>query len=404
MSAHPIAPPSILTRMRALVTGEVSADTLESYRSAGGAAYKLFIDAERRRDELVAAGKTPWTMSAAERSFLASAWVAFALQTIGDAFLQADYEADPGTVGFVPAITAQQAGLFYNEVADWLGFAAKAESDERFRLPVHMPFDLPAFVEVEPCPSAHLLAMLAAGRKVVEHAGIAVADCARSVKGGGHDQEVATLKGRMAAISASHDYAQSMHRDGVASNEVHEIIETTIKTVIMDAFRIGQIAVMPEADIQAAPSSPWAAPASRPSLPLPGQPGFDRFCLTDPHALGQFVGDAKARRAVDDLWAHDPSPQQTLALHEQILAALARGDIEYSKGRTGRIGSYYCCPWSAIYHVNRPIVIGWYRLEYGQEFTYDVSAEDMARGGAFKRDILVGSFSSTSKTDYCDDT
>lgn len=47
-------------------------------------------------------------------------------------------------------------------------------------------------------------------------------------------------------------------------------------------------------------------------------------------------------------------------------------------------------------------MIGGRQLQPDQEFTYDVSAEEMAEGGPFKRNILVGRFSSTSKTDYCD--
>lgn len=328
MSTQTAEHPGFLTRMRALIGGEVSADTLEAYRNAGGAAYKLFTDAERRRSELVDAGKTPWTMTAPQRTYLASTWVAFALQSLGDAFLEADYAADPGSVGFVPPITAMQAGLFYGDVADWLAFAAKAESDDRFHLPVHMPFDLPAFVEVEPCPTAHLLAMLAAGRTIVEHAGIAVGDCARSVKGGDHEQEIAALRGGMSAIVASHDYAQSMRRDGVVpSRETHERIEATIKTVIADGFRIGQIAAMPELAAQASsPIAQLAAPAWH-SLLLPGQPGFDRFCLSDPHSMSRFARDPKAGPAMDYLWSHDPSPRQTLAIQEEILAALAATSV-----------------------------------------------------------------------------
>lgn len=397
------AHPGFLTKMRALIAGEVSADTLEAYRNAGGAAYKLFTDAERRRTELVDAGKTPWTMSPNQRTYMASTWVAFALQALGDAFLETDYEADPATVGFVPPITARQADLFYGDVANWLAFAARAESDEQFRLPVHMPFELPAFVEVEPCPPAHLMAMLAAARKIVEHTEIAVADCVRSVKGSDHDHEIATLTSQLAGLVATHDYAQSMRRDGVMpSHEVHELIETSIKTVIAGAFRIGQIAAMPELAAHASSAVAQLAAPTWHTLLLPGQPGFDRFCLSDPHSVSRFIRDPKAGPALDYLWSHDPSPQQTLAIQEEILAALARGDITYGNGSAGRIGCYFCCPWSAIYRVSRPVVIGGRQLQAGQEFTYDVSAEEMREGGPFKRDILVGRFSSTSKTDYCD--
>jgi len=266
-----------------------------------------------------------------------------------------------------------------------------------------MPFDLPAFVEVEPCPSAHLLAMLAAARKIVDHAEIAVADCARSVKGSEHDQEIATLKGRMAAIAASRDYALSMRGGGIVpSNELHERIETTIKTVIADAFWIGQIAAMPELATHALSAIAQLGAPTRHTLLLPGQPGFNPFCLSAPDSVNRFLRDPKALRAMDYLWGHDPSPQQTLSIQAEILAALIRGDINYSKGSMGQIAYYYCCPWSAIYHVKLPVVIGGQHLQYGQEFTYDVSAEEIAEGGAFKRHILIDRFSSTSKTDYCD--
>jgi hypothetical protein len=37
-----------------------------------------------------------------------------------------------------------------------------------------------------------------------------------------------------------------------------------------------------------------------------------------------------------------------------------------------------------------------------QEFTLDVSAEEMPEGGPFTHRLLAGPFHSTSKVDYCD--
>jgi len=37
-----------------------------------------------------------------------------------------------------------------------------------------------------------------------------------------------------------------------------------------------------------------------------------------------------------------------------------------------------------------------------QEFTFDVSAEEMPEGGEFTRRLLTGPFHSTSRIDYCD--
>ena len=399
-------PPGMLTRLRAMVAGEIPAGTLESYQAAGASVYDLFVQAEHRRSDLVAGGKTPWTMTDNEHSHLTAAWVAFALQTLGDAFLQADYEADPGTIGFVPPVTARQAELFYGEVEEWLAAALRARSDETFVLPKRIPVRLPEWVEVEPCPLPHLDAMMEACRKIVEHAGIAVADCVRSAQDGSHKAELSALQGEMASLTSSSEYAQSMHRALRSPDEaLHERLETTVKAVIEGAFRIGQIAVMPAAAAEEqARRQPLAAsvPPTR-RLPLPGMPGFDLFCLTDPHWVDHFRNDPRAQKALRYLWSRDPSPQATLDIQEEIEAAFARGDISYAKDSRTRQGyCYFCCPWGPIYRVDRETRIGGQSLRPGQEFAYDVSAEAVAEGGEFKREIKVGRFSNTSETDYCD--
>ena len=40
-------------------------------------------------------------------------------------------------------------------------------------------------------------------------------------------------------------------------------------------------------------------------------------------------------------------------------------------------------------------------MRRGQTFTFDVSAEEMAEGGEFKREILIANFTTTNKVDYC---
>ncbi|MBW4035354.1 MAG: hypothetical protein HIU90_07770 [Proteobacteria bacterium] len=407
MSTTAANTPGIMTRLRALASGEISAATLEAYRGAGGAVYDLFVKAEHRRSELVAAGKTPWTMTDSERSGLAAAWISYSFQTLGDAFLQADYDAAPGTVGFVPPVTAQQAELFYAAVEEWLAAALRAQRDETFVLPRRIPVPLPAWVEVEPCPAAHLAAMMTACRTITEHAAIAVADCARTVADGTHKAELATLQGELASLTSSNDYAQSLYQSAHApGTALHERMEATIKTAIEAAFRLGQLAAMPAAiteDRERRQNRAIAAPTR--TLPLPGMPGFDLFCLTDPHAAPNFRRDMKAQKALTYLWSRDPAPEQTLAIQQEIEAALVRGDISYAKDSRSQNGRcYYCCPWGAIYHVDRDVEIERTRLRPGQEFAFDVSAEAIAEGGPFKREITIGQFFSTNETDYCDDS
>jgi hypothetical protein len=70
MSSSPMRP-SLWGQLLARLQGEVPADTLEAYRRA-------------------------------------CSWNAFLLQTLGDQFLDADYRANPASVGFVPPVTAEQ--------------------------------------------------------------------------------------------------------------------------------------------------------------------------------------------------------------------------------------------------------------------------------------------------------
>ena len=138
--------------------------------------------------------------------------------------------------------------------------------------------------------------------------------------------------------------------------------------------------------------------AARGRLPAP-----DPWVLTDPATLGQWRRDPAASKAIKYMWANDPDPEGTLAIQDEIEKALDDGSIDVATGPSGRpIGPYYCCPWAPIYVAKRPITIGGTRLRQLQQFTYDVSAEEIPEGGAFKREILIGNFQPTDQVDYCD--
>jgi len=69
--------------------------------------------------------------------------------------------------------------------------------------------------------------------------------------------------------------------------------------------------------------------------------------------------------------------------------ALARGAIACTRAYGEQVGPYFCCPWSSIFLVKRPVRIGARRLRPMQQFTFDVSAEGLAEGEALKRELLL---------------
>lgn len=396
MNRDPSAP-SLMMRVRATLGGEVSAATVESYQHAGDAVFDLYVGVEQRRGELIEAHTDLWALDYSTHAQFLCCWNAFALQTLGDAFLQADYTADPKTVGFLPRVTERQALAFYSEVEPWVSRAHQAQSNPQYRFDVMVPALLPPWVDVDPCPHAHLDAMLAACAAMREHAELAVADAERAAVGR-HAEDLARLHQALAAVTSAADHAASLDHH-TAPRELHERIEQAIKGAIGGAYGLGQLAAMPQLI-----SNPESVPGGRRSIPGPGEPGFDPWCLTDPQTRSHWQHDRDAQRAMTMLWRRDPDPHRTISVQADLDAALAAGNIQYATDHAGnRLGNYYCCPWSPIYTVVQATTIAGTRLRQGQQFAFDVSAEDMSHGGPFKRQLLLGDFSPTDQIDYCDE-
>ncbi len=403
MSQGPNSTPSLMTRLSSALKGEVSAETVEAYRRAGAAAYEDVLNAETVRHELAVSGTDLWSTSAGQATQLLCTWNAFALQTLGDQMVEADYRADTKTVGFLPPVTAEQAARFLGQVEQWSSTARRGSADPAFDVAdqIAVPAPLPPWVEVEPCPDPHVAAMIAAARSMREHLEAALADFNSAGVPQGRQEAANRLRGMVSDADSAAEYGQRMYTPPVP-RAVHERVEDSLKRALEGYFRVGQLLAHPRLldrpEVQ-------VATVTAPARPLPGQPGFDPWSLTDPATRESWRRDPAARRAIDVLWRMDPDPAATLTTQAQIEAALAAGLIESGVDAQGRrTGNYFCCPWSAIYLVRRPVTIGGRSLRAGEQFTYDVSAEEMAEGGAFKRELLVGPFHPTTEVDYCDPT
>lgn len=386
--------PRFFGRLLALIHGEVPAAELEAYRKAGRAVYELLQRTEDHRLEHKVKGDNPWGVDPAHQAMFLCAWNAFLLQTLGDKLLEADYAADPSTVGFVPPVTQQQAMALYTQVEPWLSRATQAESNPAYRLDRSVPAELPAWVAAEPCPRPHLEAMLAATRAVRTHAEAALAVFEQDGLPPERQADVQRLRQIFSEALSKSEYAQGL-LTGQVPQSIHEVIESHLKAALEGYYRLGQLLAMPE--LLAAKPDSRRERSVKVRAVLPGDPGFDPWVLTDPRSVGRWKADPKAGKAIQNLWASDPDPERTLAVAGEIQQALLYGDIEHAG-----IGHYYCCPWSAVFEVKRPVTIGGVRLQPRQQFTYDVSAEGMEEGEPFKREVMIGDFRPTSEVDYCD--
>jgi hypothetical protein len=421
--------------MCAAMTGEVSADTLEAYRRASLAVYDALDHSEQHRQSAKADGKNAWTLAPSTQAEILCTWNAFVLQTLGDRFLEADYENDPQTVGFVPPITADQILVFYTQVEPYLSRAQQAHHNPDYKLDIAVPAQLPPWSEVEPCPNAHLIGMLEAMRAVREHTEAALLFLNESPPTTeAQTKSLNQIRQIHAAAQFKARYADDM-MSGNPSKDVHERVEEHVKDAIEGYFLLGQLLAMPElasklnAPPVPAPSMPssnvvpnavppigktdWNAPAYSPSpqlfnassgyLPGPNEAGFDMWCLTDPASVDKFKNDNEARRAVKTLWQLDPEPRRTLDIQAEINSALQRGDISFALDRYGkRLGHFFCAPWAPVYVVHRSLTIDGRRLNTMQQFIFNVTCEGVNLGAPFEREIMTGNFTPTTKFEYGD--
>ena len=387
--------PTLMTKMRAALGGERDAAFLEALRAAGRVAYDELILAEKAR----ATGPSPWSVSPAVASHNLATWNAFVLQTLGETFLDADYAAKPGTVGFVPPVTYDQAARWFAAVEGWVSRArqARVNPDYDISLELGLPAGLPPWAEVDACPPEHLTAMLAAVPPIREHVDVAIYALERQGMPDSRRPAVNRLKQMAVEAAAATDYAVGL-RIQRHDPTLHELIENNLKRALELWYHAGQLAAMP----RLLDSYRGLRPAVRPDIAtLPGGARFDPWCLTDPVTRARWQNDPRAVRAIQELWQWDPDPAATIALKTEVDVALAAGDV-VSMAAPANGTCYFECPWSALYEVRRPVRIGGQQLRVLQQFTLEVAADDMPRGLPFRRGVLLGPFRMTDKVEYCD--
>ncbi|GAA4703750.1 hypothetical protein [Phytohabitans rumicis] len=380
--------PTLMARLRASFGGEQDARVLEALRQAGGVAYQEWMLAERLRDQLSADGATVWTAPAAANSQILAAWSAMVLQTLGETILDSAYAANPGTVGYVPPVTFNQAWHWLSAVDGWTIRAREARNNPRYDISAELA--LPAPLTVGPvmrgCPQEHREAMLHAAESIRHHAELALFTLQEHAP----PQAQPAVDGvqQLAALAAAGaDYVTGL-RAGYDDERLHDLIDHKTRSTVALWFHIGQLAAMPK--LLAGYHAPRSALLLDPGL-LPGGARFDPWCLTDPISLPRWRADAAAVQAIERLWRSDPNPAATLAIKMDIDRALAAGRIVHHRTPRGWT-CYYSCPWSALYEVRHPVRIGVRDLRVLDQFTYDVGPGRVHGRPHFRRAIVTGPF------------
>lgn len=372
------------TRVLAGLHGEVPAEYVEALRRVGTPVHDLI---ERANVLLQRPGILPWDAERSSQLVSALAWNAYVLQTLGEALMDADYGAKPETAGYLPPPTVDQVAALLHQVGDWLSRAQQASSNPHYRPDVLLPAELPDWREADLSRPIHVAGMMNALAIIGRRADSAVWRLDERSMPADRHWTLGLVRQRQAAAESAAQRAERLWT-GPGRASVAGQVGKHAKKALDDYYLLGQMLAMPDlADFFQLRQAGGARPSRVRMLALPTEQGFDPWCLTDPLARPSLRQDPAAERQILDLWRADPSPRATLVIQAQIEIANDHGDIARAS-----FHHYDRCPWGAIYRVMRPVVIGGRPLRQLQEFTYEVSAEGLARGGEFRREIQIGPF------------
>lgn len=248
--------PTLWDRVRAWLDFETPASLLEAYRRARPSVLEVINLAQARWLEHAIEGAGPWTMPPAVRAELVCAWNAFALQTLGDAIVDADYEAHPATRGFVSPLSARQAQGFYAQVEPWLTRARQARADPGFVLDVPVPTRLPEWVDstLDPLPASLVEGLMRAMSSLDEQLAAVTVLLPPTGEPSWKEQLDRFLE-RYESAQGVARRALDLHRAGSA-RDVNPKVLSGVREAIEIFFELGQLIAGAAAASPPSPSSP----------------------------------------------------------------------------------------------------------------------------------------------------
>ena len=248
MTAHDSTRPAFLRRLAARRQQEVSAGQLQALRRAGSAVFDLALVADRRRDELSAAGTHPWDADPATASLFIATWNAQVLYTLGSELLDSDAREDPSTAGFVPVVTYRQVWSLLEPVGRWIALARRAEANNDFWIgsDADLPASLPQMLMPRMTPRKHVRGLLAAGDALDN---LTEQQLSRVVSAGTpplrHAQRLQRIHELFAQARASLHYAQGLWNPDL-SRDLEKVLLDHLHPSIVVHHHIGQYLALPE--------------------------------------------------------------------------------------------------------------------------------------------------------------
>ncbi|HUY71245.1 MAG TPA: hypothetical protein VMV08_03325 [Gaiellaceae bacterium] len=341
-------------KLQAKARGEVSTAALAAYSSANSEAYSLLDD-------------QPATGTAR-----LAAWCAFVLQTHADNML-----GSGSSPGVASPEACEEAEVMFELVGAWLERAHAAAASAAYVLDVIVPQPLPQ--PRAPRTTGVLKAMKQTLETVQARAG---ADLAERAADPIHERLAPMMSGVQSAI----DSTGALSAPSV-SDDLKAMLGQTLRGGLDRAYQVGQLLAVPELLGKPEPSAPIDAAhdSSTVQLFLPGDVGFDPWCLTDPLERRHRQASEEATAAIEGLWKADPDATKTLTIQAEISSAREQGAADFMPdegGMLARLGSH--CPWPGVLYAKTPLVIAGKALAPGDRFVFTIGSTEQG----FRRAVV----------------
>lgn len=251
-SMHETARAFYATVMR----GEVSDANVRGYLRAATQIEQIWQQTDDKVQSVIAAGTLSWEAYQQLRYALAFVRAARTYQVFVEQLLAADAAADPGTAGFLPHVTFDQANALCHQIQPNLTAAVAALNNDQFTPEVALPQQFGPRIEAEgqPCPVPHLEGMIAAAREVREWASGLIAQYEMAVKSATTPapaevtDHLKTLHGQLAEADSrlqfGTDLVGQVTQQG-ATPQLHEEAEDNLWAAMETFFTLNQVVAMP---------------------------------------------------------------------------------------------------------------------------------------------------------------
>jgi len=375
------------TRLRAMMHHEIAAADVDGLLRGSGQLEDLRqqIDDRWRAGEIAHPGR-PWETHHEMSVALAYFWVAQAFVAIARSLKEADDAYDPGTVGYMPQVSHDQALALLRQAGDYLARAHAALADPTYDGGAALPLPLAPRVEAEGrCPLAHLKGMLDGARYLENFAEVEVgryADAA-TVTTADAPKEVTAAARRLHGELAAATSRLAMATGAVVpilngepvDEATHEEAENSLWASLSAYVWLGQVVAIPS--LLAGPETPSSRPHRTGHTPPPpprstGPRRINRgelWCLTDGSARQRLRAEGRtgwAKDELDELWGNK---NWTLSAEEQRFLAETQ---ELQRQGSIRGASYMAeCPFDPIWTATRPVTILGRSIQVGGQFAYN---------------------------------